>query len=202
MIRILNFVKLGYVNLAVLVMNTDLVKMLGDKYFVDKPQGDAKHPDHRFDVRVGDTVVVYSKIVMRMKVQQRLTAAQKQALKKALAEGKTMEEIEEQNIKTQPFRGVVIAIKGHGKHKKITVRRIASGGIGVEKIFPLFSPVVERVEIIKQGDPRRAKLYYLRNRVGRKATKVKGRSIKPETTDNNKVKDVEEKQSSEAEKEE
>ena len=159
-------------------MNADLINMVGNRYLVNKPQGDQKHPDHRFEVRVGDTVVVYSKIVMKMKVQQRLTAAQKQALKKALAEGKTMEEIEEQNIKVQPFRGVVIAIKGQGKHKKITVRRIASGGIGVEKIFPVFSPVVERIEILKHGDPRRSKLYYLRKKVGRKATKVKGREMK------------------------
>ena len=156
-------------------MDAALQQKITEKYFLDKPQGDSKHPDDRFKVRVGDTVVVYSKIIVTMKVQHRLTAAQKQALKKALAEGKTMEQIEESKLKSQPFRGVVIRISGTGKAKKITVRRIASGGIGVEKIFPIYSPVVERIEIIKPGRPRRAKLYYLRKRVGRKAVKVKTR---------------------------
>ncbi len=174
-------------------MDFKLVKAIQDKFFVTKPLGDSKHPDQRFEVRVGDTVVVYSKIIMKMKVKQRLTAAQKQALKKALAEGKTMEEIEEANIKTQAFKGVVIAIKGIGKGKTITVRRIASNGIGVEKIFPLYSTVVERIEILKPGKPKRAKLYYLRNRVGRKAVKVKARDLSVKNASTKSVENTETK---------
>ncbi len=156
-------------------MDSNLRKLVQDSSFLNEPQGSKKHPDHRFDVKVGDTVVVYSKIVMKMKVKHRLTAAQKQAMKKAMSEGKTAEEIAEANIKTQAFKGVVIAIKGSGKDRMITVRKIGANGIGVEKIFPMFSPVVVRIEVVKQGKPRRSKLYYLRNRIGRKATKVRNR---------------------------
>ncbi len=72
----------------------------------------------------------------------------------------------------QPFEGVVIARKGVGVGKTFTVRRIASGEIGVERIFPLNSPKIEKLEVIKKGKPRRAKLYYLRERKGKKAMKV------------------------------
>jgi len=72
----------------------------------------------------------------------------------------------------QPFEGVVIARKGAGVGKTFTVRRIASGEIGVERIFPLNSPKIEKLEVIKKGKPRRAKLYYLRERKGKKAMKV------------------------------
>lgn len=72
----------------------------------------------------------------------------------------------------QTFKGIVIAIKGSGIRKTITVRKI-SFGVGVEKILPLHSPNIESIELIKKGDVRRAKLYYLRDRVGKKATKVK-----------------------------
>jgi len=71
----------------------------------------------------------------------------------------------------QMFEGVVIKRQNGGVRETFTVRRVASG-IGVERTWPLHSPRVDRIEVIRRGIVRRAKLYYLRNRVG-KATKVK-----------------------------
>lgn len=71
----------------------------------------------------------------------------------------------------QVFEGTVIAKKHGGINETFTVRRI-SYGCGVERVFPLHSPVVEKVEVVRHGKVRRAKLYYLRGRVG-KAAKVK-----------------------------
>lgn len=73
--------------------------------------------------------------------------------------------------RTQAFEGTIIAKKHGGINETFTVRRI-SYGVGVEKVFPLYSPVIEKVETIRKGKVRRAKLYYLRDRVG-KAAKVK-----------------------------
>lgn len=71
----------------------------------------------------------------------------------------------------QLFTGVVISIKGSGTREMFTVRRI-SYGEGVERIFPVNSPLIERIAVKKRGKVRRAKLYYLRGRKGKKATKV------------------------------
>lgn len=71
----------------------------------------------------------------------------------------------------QQFEGTVIARKGSGVSETFTVRRI-SYGVGVERVFPLHSPNVKAVKVVRMGRVRRAKLYYLRNRVG-KAAKVK-----------------------------
>ena len=71
----------------------------------------------------------------------------------------------------QMFEGTVIAKKHGGIHETFTVRRVAYG-CGMERVFPLHSPVVDKVEVIRRGKVRRAKLYYLRDRVG-KAAKVK-----------------------------
>ena len=71
----------------------------------------------------------------------------------------------------QVFEGTVIAKKHGGIRETFTVRRVAHG-CGIERVFPLHSPVVDRVEVIRKGKVRRAKLYYLRDRVG-KAAKVK-----------------------------
>ncbi len=73
--------------------------------------------------------------------------------------------------RVQMFEGTVIAIKGSGISKTFTVRRV-SYGVGVERVFPLHSANVDSVEVIRKGKVRRAKLYYLRDRVG-KAAKVK-----------------------------
>jgi large subunit ribosomal protein L19 len=72
----------------------------------------------------------------------------------------------------QVFSGIVIGRKGVGMGKTFTVRRI-SYGEGVERVFPLNSPLIEKVEVTKKGKVRRAKLYYLRGKKGKKATKVK-----------------------------
>ena len=71
----------------------------------------------------------------------------------------------------QIFEGTVIAKKHGGVSETFTVRRVAHG-CGIERVFPLHSPVVEKVEVVRSGKVRRAKLYYLRDRVG-KAAKVK-----------------------------
>lgn len=71
----------------------------------------------------------------------------------------------------QPYEGTVISKKGSGISKNVTVRKI-SYGVGVERIFPLYSPRIDKIEIIKRGRVRRAKLYYLRDRKG-KSAKVK-----------------------------
>ena len=68
----------------------------------------------------------------------------------------------------QVFKGVVIQIKGQGTTKRFTVRKI-SNNVGVERIFPLNSPFIEKVELNKQGKVRRARLYYLRGLTGKKA---------------------------------
>ncbi len=71
----------------------------------------------------------------------------------------------------QVFEGTIIAKKHGGINETFTVRRVAHG-CGIERVFPVHSPVVEKVEVVRSGRVRRAKLYYLRNRVG-KAAKVK-----------------------------
>jgi large subunit ribosomal protein L19 len=68
--------------------------------------------------------------------------------------------------RTQVFEGVVIARRGRGLSETITVRKV-SYGVGVEKIIPLHAPVVEKIEVVRRGRVRRAKLYYLRTRVGK-----------------------------------
>lgn len=75
---------------------------------------------------------------------------------------------EEEKTRLQSFEGVVIRKRGKGLSETFTVRRI-SYGEGIERIFPLHSPFIERVEVVKAGKARRAKLYYLREKVGKKA---------------------------------
>ena len=71
----------------------------------------------------------------------------------------------------QIFEGTVIAKKHGGIEETVTVRRM-SYGVGVEKVFPLHSPTIDKIEVVRRGIVRRAKLYYLRNRVG-KAAKIR-----------------------------
>lgn len=75
--------------------------------------------------------------------------------------------------RVQAFEGVVVARRGGGLRETVTVRRIAHG-VGVERIFPLHSPRLERIEVLRRGRVRRAKLYYLREKVG-KETRIKER---------------------------
>ena len=78
---------------------------------------------------------------------------------------------EGEKFRIQIFEGTVIAKKHGGINETFTVRRVAHG-VGIERVFPLHSPTVEKVELVRNGKVRRAKLYYLRDRVG-KAAKVK-----------------------------
>ena len=109
------------------------------------------------DIKPGHVVKVYQKI-MEIK-----------------GSGKKQETKE----RVQIFEGLVIGKKGRtGINTVITVRKI-SGGIGVERVFPLNAPTIEKIELIKITKARRAKLNYMRDRIG-KATKPKGEMIKPE----------------------
>lgn len=95
------------------------------------------------DFRVGDKVIVNYKIVEGTK------------------------------SRVQPYEGIVIGIKGGGISKTFTVRRIGAASVGVERIFPVSSPNIDSVSVKARGSVRRAKLYYLRDRKGKAATKVK-----------------------------
>ncbi len=97
--------------------------------------------------RVGDTIRVY----------QRIKEGEKERL--------------------QAFEGVVIMIHGHQDGKSFTVRKIATGAVGVERIWPLNSPWINRIQVVRQGKVKRAKLYYLRKRVGKQALKVQERLV-------------------------
>jgi large subunit ribosomal protein L19 len=79
----------------------------------------------------------------------------------------------------QVFSGIVIARKGHGIHETFTVRRI-SYGEGVEKVFPTHSPNVEKIEVERDSEPMRARLYYLRKRTGKAAVAIKERERRTE----------------------
>ena len=84
--------------------------------------------------------------------------------------------LEGQKERTQVFNGVVISRRGEGMREMFTVRRIVQGE-GVERVFPLHSPKIAKVEVKRTGRVRRAKLYYLRKRVG-KATRLRERRVK------------------------
>jgi len=76
--------------------------------------------------------------------------------------------VEGERSRTQAFEGVCIARKNNGSNSKFTVRKV-SHGEGVEKVFPLFSPIIDNIEVLRKGDVKRAKLYYLRDRTGKSA---------------------------------
>jgi len=117
----------------------------------------AQRKDSITDFRIGDTVKVYVKIVEEMAEKKG-----KMGQKKGKAEKKE---------RVQVFQGIVIRRKGGGISETFTVRKV-SYGEGVERIFPLHSPNVIKIEVVRRGAVRRAKLYYLRERIG-KAAKVK-----------------------------
>jgi large subunit ribosomal protein L19 len=87
--------------------------------------------------------------------------------------------IEGSRRRVQVFEGVVIKRQGHGARETFTVRK-QSFGVGVERVFPLHSPKIERIELAARGDVRRAKLYYLRERVGKRARVRERRYTGPE----------------------
>lgn len=105
---------------------------------------------------VGDTVRVHYKLIEHEKVA-----------------GKTKREVkEETRERTQTYEGIVLGIKGKGTNKMFVVRHMGVGAIGVERIFPLVSPWIRKIEVKKSGKVRRAKLYYLRGRQGKAATRI------------------------------
>ena len=126
-------------------------------------EGEAKK---EVTLHVGDTVRVHYKLIEHEKVA-----------------GKTKREVkEETHERTQAFEGIVIAIKGSGPTCMFVVRRIGAGAIGIERIFPLLSPWIKKIEIKKLGLVRRAKLYYLRGKQGREATRINEAAVQPATT--------------------
>ena len=113
---------------------------------------------------------------------------------------------EGEKSRTQIFQGIVIRIKGHQGLTSFTVRKITPSGVGVERIYPLNTPIILKIEVVKKGKVNRAKLYCLRDRVGKKAkvqdSFVKKQEVealepeaieaKPKTEDDDKDKDKEE----------
>jgi large subunit ribosomal protein L19 len=89
--------------------------------------------------------------------------------------------IEGTRRRTQVFEGVVIKRQGHGARETFTVRK-QSFGVGVERTFPVHSPKIEKIDVAARGDVRRAKLYYLRERVGKRARVRERRYTGPEET--------------------
>ena len=85
--------------------------------------------------------------------------------------------IEGNRTRTQVFKGIVIRRHGHGVGETYTVRKV-SFGIGVERTFPVHSPVIDKIEVLTRGDVRRAKLYYMRDRHGKAARIREKRSAK------------------------
>ncbi len=83
--------------------------------------------------------------------------------------------VEGDKERIQPFQGVVIGRKGSGTRETFMVRKI-SFGVGVEKIFPVCSPAIDRIEVVKRGHVKRAKLYYLRGKKG-KGAKIKEKEM-------------------------
>jgi len=103
------------------------------------------------DFKAGDTVRVYIRI-------------------KEMKENPKTQKVEER-IRLQPFEGVVIRRRGIGLQETFTVRKVTQG-IGIEKIFPIHSPIIERIDVIRRGKVRRSRIYYIRERRG-KAARIK-----------------------------
>ena len=103
------------------------------------------------DFKAGDTVRVYIRI-------------------KEMKENPKTKKVEER-IRLQPFEGVVIRRRGSGLQETFTVRKVTQG-IGIEKIFPIHSPIIEKIDVIRRGKVRRSRIYYIRERRG-KAARIK-----------------------------
>jgi large subunit ribosomal protein L19 len=89
--------------------------------------------------------------------------------------------IEGDRTRVQAFEGVCIARSNKGVGSSFTVRKI-SFGEGVERVFPLYSPIIEKIEVVRRGDVRRAKLYYLRGRTGKAARIAERRDVRRDVT--------------------
>jgi len=104
----------------------------------------------KLNVRAGDTVRVWQKIEELKQVK-----------------GANKKEVLTKNVRRQAFEGLVLAVKhGHEPGATFTVRKVASG-VGVEKTFPLYSPVIDSIEVLKSSVVRRAKLYFIRRKAAR-----------------------------------
>lgn len=99
------------------------------------------------ELNIGDTVAVYQNIV------------------------------EGGKSRVQMFEGVIIAIQNKEENKTMVIRKIATGGIGVEKIFPVQLPSITKIEVRRRGVARRSKLYHLRQRIGKDAVKLKEKKM-------------------------
>lgn len=120
------------------------------------------------DFRVGDTVKIHQLIKEITTTKKNISKTAKKALEKSGGDvGKGVVE------RVQVFEGIVIA-RNHGTEPgaTFTVRKIAAGGIPVEKIYPLYSPTLKKIEIVSRSKTRRAKLYFIRKRVGKAAKRL------------------------------
>ena len=89
--------------------------------------------------------------------------------------------VEGDRTRVQAYEGVCIARANKGMGSSFTVRKI-SFGEGVERVFPLYSPIIDHIDVVRRGDVRRAKLYYLRGRTGKSARIAERRDARPEKT--------------------
>lgn len=110
------------------------------------------------EFRIGDTVRVHVRVI---ETEQKRKAGKVSEITRS---------------RLQVFEGAVIGRSGAGARETFTVRRVAFG-VGVERVFPVHSPIVEKIEVVREGHVRRAKLYYLRDRVG-KAARVRQRKMR------------------------
>lgn len=129
----------------------------------------AVHGDTKF--HVGDTIRVHYKLIEKEKVAGK-------------AKRETKEEVRE---RIQVYEGLVIAMGGVAENKSFIVRRIGADAIGIERIFPLVSPWISKITVKKAGHVRRAKLYYLRKKKGKEASKVKEKVLKADEKKTEKV---------------
>jgi len=94
-------------------------------------------------------------------------------IEKEKVAGKAKREVKEEvRERIQVFEGTVLGIKGEGDNKSFIVRRIGTGKIGIERIFPLISPWIKKIDVKEKGEVRRAKLFYLRDKTGKEAEKL------------------------------
>jgi large subunit ribosomal protein L19 len=120
-------------------------------------------------IRIGDTVQVHYKLIEKEEVSGKAKKEKKEQIRERI----------------QIFEGILIAIKGNGENRMITVRRIGTAAVGVERIFPVNSPWVKNITIKKSAKVRRAKLYYLRAKTGREADRLKEKAklVVPQTVE-------------------